>query len=105
MGTMGTLCGIPAIEMKGTRSDWERLVTKVQDLRKTLKPIEEILFAQDPWNDRNWFDKPTRWNTLQRSSLTLTTDNQTKTGGVEPSIIDLMDLVHLISGVGSCMTY
>merc|ERR1712018_766811 len=55
--TMGTLCGIPAIEMKGTRADWERLVTKVQDLRKTLKPIEEILFAENPRNDRNWFDK------------------------------------------------
>merc|ERR1712038_764272 len=55
--TMGTMCGIPAIEMKGTRADWERLVTKVQDLRKTLKPIEEILFAENPRNDRNWFDK------------------------------------------------
>jgi len=40
---MGTLCGIPAIEMKGTKQDWEKLITKVKNLRKTLEPIEEEL--------------------------------------------------------------
>jgi len=36
-------CGIPAIEMKGTQQDWERFCTKITELRKTLKPIEDIM--------------------------------------------------------------
>jgi len=46
---MGTLCGIPAIEMKGTQDDWQRLIDKVKDLRKTLKPIEFELGLAKWW--------------------------------------------------------
>jgi len=37
--SLGTLCGIPAIEMKGTRQDWVRLIEKIRELKNTLKPI------------------------------------------------------------------
>merc|ERR1712018_530643 len=46
---MGTYCGIPAIEMKGTKQDWERLSKKVEDLRKTLEPIEFELGLANWW--------------------------------------------------------
>merc|ERR1712141_977702 len=38
--SVGTLCGIPAIEMKGKTEDWKNLVNKIKKLRKTLEPIE-----------------------------------------------------------------
>merc|ERR1719219_2145205 len=41
--SMGTLCGIPAIEMKGTAEDWMKLGEKIKELRKTLKPIENAI--------------------------------------------------------------
>ena len=41
--SVGTLCGIPAIEMKGTDADWTNLILKIKTLRKTLEPIEEVI--------------------------------------------------------------
>merc|ERR1712038_1981424 len=41
--SVGTLCGIPAIEMKGTFEDWVNLGIKIKALRKTLEPIEEVI--------------------------------------------------------------
>merc|ERR1719510_2275698 len=37
--SMGTLCGIPGVEMKGEREDWERLLNKTQELQTLLAPI------------------------------------------------------------------
>merc|ERR1711923_598263 len=54
--SVGTLCGIPAIEMKGTQQDWENLITKIRDLRKTLKPIEnEIGLGSYYRHYRSWW--------------------------------------------------
>jgi len=39
--SVGTLCGIPAIEMKGETQDWMNLKKKIKALRKTLEPIED----------------------------------------------------------------
>ena len=36
---IGTACGIPAIEMKGTLEDWMKLKEKIISLWKTLTPI------------------------------------------------------------------
>jgi len=41
--SVGTLCGIPAIEMKGTFEDWVNLGIKIKALRKTLGPIEKVI--------------------------------------------------------------
>ena len=38
-----TECGIPGVEMGGTVEDWEKLVTKLEGLRKLLEPIIEDL--------------------------------------------------------------
>ena len=38
-----TLCGIPGVEMTGSVEDWEKLVTKLEYLRKLLDPIVEDL--------------------------------------------------------------
>ena len=46
-----TLCGIPSIEMKGTEDDWIYLGLKIKSLRRTLEPLENIIF------DNNWWDK------------------------------------------------
>jgi hypothetical protein len=36
-------CGLPAIEMKGNEEDWAKLVTKIDELQKTLAPVEKVL--------------------------------------------------------------
>ena len=42
----GTLCGIPGVEMRGTKEDWEKLVKKTVDLEKLLEPvIEDVLLC------------------------------------------------------------
>jgi len=43
-------CGIPAIEMKGTQQDWERLGTKITELRHTLKPIQDTIGLAGWWD-------------------------------------------------------
>ena len=50
--TASSLCGIPAIEMKGTKEDWVNLVMKVKALRQTLQPIETVIGL-----GRNWWNK------------------------------------------------
>ena len=45
-----SLCGIPSIEMKGTEDDWIYLGLKIKSLRRTLEPLEFIIFD-------NWWDK------------------------------------------------
>ncbi|XP_078349845.1 uncharacterized protein LOC144634685 [Oculina patagonica] len=40
---MGTLCGIPALEMLGTEEDWSKLNSKLKVLRTLLEPIEKDL--------------------------------------------------------------
>ena len=50
--TASSMCGIPAIEMKGTREDWVNLVLKVKALRQTLQPIETVIGL-----GRNWWNK------------------------------------------------
>ena len=46
------MCGIPAIEMKGTKEDWENLNNKIKELRKILQPIANAIELQ-----LDWFDK------------------------------------------------
>ena len=48
---MGLACGIPAIEMKGTLEDWQRLKMKIGEIREVLKDIEGFIGLQ------NWWDK------------------------------------------------
>merc|ERR1719336_3560579 len=57
--SVGTLCGIPAIEMKGTQEDWINLGLKIKALRKTLKPIGEELQLECDSSSKwcnNWWD-------------------------------------------------
>merc|ERR1711963_1270550 len=42
--SVGTLCGIPAIEMKGIKKDWINLGLKIKALRKTLEPLDNVIF-------------------------------------------------------------
>ena len=44
------VCGISAIEMKGTKEDWTRLGTKMKALRQTLKPIENAVGLGSWWD-------------------------------------------------------
>ena len=37
-----TFCGIPQIEMKGKLQDWELLRKKIEDLRKLIRPLEQL---------------------------------------------------------------
>ncbi|XP_028397989.1 uncharacterized protein LOC114521684 [Dendronephthya gigantea] len=46
---MMTMCGIPAIEMLGSEYDWERLVEKLQALRKILEPISHRIGLTSDW--------------------------------------------------------
>jgi len=46
-----THCGIPAIEMKGTQQDWEKLVEKVKKLRNTLEPIHNAIGLTYWWDN------------------------------------------------------
>ena len=50
--TAYSMCGIPAIEMKGTKEDWVNLGMKVKALRQTLSPIENVIGL-----GRKWWDK------------------------------------------------
>jgi hypothetical protein len=54
---VGTVCGIPFIEMKGTEQDWIDLGLKIKTLRKTLEPLEYLLSYSDNWNVGNWLDE------------------------------------------------
>jgi len=54
---VNTICGIPAIEMKGTLEDWMKLKEKIKALGKTLEPILsdiELEYGVDLWG-RNYF--------------------------------------------------
>jgi len=44
-------CGIPYVDMKGTREDWVNLGKKVKALRKTLRPIHSAI-GLDGWWDK-----------------------------------------------------
>ena len=46
-----SMCGIPAIEMKGIKEDWVNLGMKIKALRQTLQPIENVI---GQWS---WWDK------------------------------------------------
>merc|ERR1719266_615318 len=50
-----TACGIPVIEMKGTENDWIDLGLKIKALRKTLAPLEDVIFKVNSWY--NWWDE------------------------------------------------
>ena len=67
---VNTVCGIPAIEMKGTLEDWMKLKEKIKALGKTLEPILsdiELEYGVDLWrsnyftdgydDDFLWFEK------------------------------------------------
>ena len=50
--TAYSMCGIPAIEMRGTEEDWVNLGMKIKALRQTLQPIENVIGL-----GRKWWDK------------------------------------------------
>ena len=50
-----TACGIPVIEMKGTENDWIDLGLKIKALRRTLAPLEDVIFKVNSWY--NWWDE------------------------------------------------
>ena len=50
-----TACGIPVIEMKGNENDWIELGLKIKALRKTLAPLEDVIFKDNRWY--NWWDE------------------------------------------------
>ncbi|XP_028393469.1 uncharacterized protein LOC114517841 [Dendronephthya gigantea] len=72
---MKTSCGIPAIEMLGSKEDWEHLGEKLEKLKEILKPIlDDIGLPGDWWKsaeevfkkllktyegnpDKKWWDK------------------------------------------------
>jgi len=43
-------CGIPYVDMKGTREDWVKLGDKIKALRKTLTPIHNHIGLNDWWD-------------------------------------------------------
>ena len=43
-------CGIPNIEMKGTLADWEKLASKLSELRQRLAPISEDIGLEHWWS-------------------------------------------------------
>jgi len=47
----GTLCGIPGVEMKGSKEDWEKLVNKTEELEKSLEAVLKEI------NIGDWFTK------------------------------------------------
>ena len=55
--SVGTVCGIPFIEMKGTEKDWIDLGLKIKALRTTLEPLEDLLSYSDNWKVDNWWDE------------------------------------------------
>ncbi|XP_001635316.2 uncharacterized protein LOC5515145 [Nematostella vectensis] len=42
-------CGIPAIEMLGSKEDWENLLRKAKQLRNQLKPLRDVLHLEKWW--------------------------------------------------------
>eukprot|EP00091_Calanus_sinicus_P018288 TRINITY_DN4120_c0_g1_i4.p1 TRINITY_DN4120_c0_g1~~TRINITY_DN4120_c0_g1_i4.p1 ORF type:complete len:426 (+),score=119.57 TRINITY_DN4120_c0_g1_i4:58-1278(+) len=44
-------CGIPELEMKGTRADWEKLLEKSTQLRKRLEPVSVDIGLPGKWWD------------------------------------------------------
>ena len=58
-GMCTTYCGIPGVDMKGTLSDWENLVTKTENLMTMLEPILDDLSPDDTGSSRSslnrWF--------------------------------------------------
>ena len=54
--TLFSMCGIPAVEMKGTEEDWIRLGGKIKELRKTLKPIAIAIGLGDTQYGASWWD-------------------------------------------------
>ena len=59
-GMCTTYCGIPGVDMKGTLSDWENLVTKTKNLMTMLEPILDDLSPDDKWwrsSLKNWFNE------------------------------------------------
>ena len=50
--TVSSVCGIPAIEMRGTKEDWVNLEMKIKALRQTLQTIENVIGL-----GRKWWDK------------------------------------------------
>ena len=50
-------CGIPVVEMKGTEEDWINLGLKIKALRKTLEPLNDVLFYDfNDYNYDSWWD-------------------------------------------------
>ena len=54
--TLYSMCGIPAVEMKGTKEDWIRLGEKIKELRETLKPIAIAIGLGDTQYGASWWD-------------------------------------------------
>jgi len=58
-GMRTTMCGIPGVDMKGTLSDWENLVTKTENMMTMLEPILDDLSPDDKRSSqtslKNWF--------------------------------------------------
>ena len=56
-----TFCGIPSVEMKGTREDWKSLIEKVEDLRELLEPIENDIGlgseAYEVYGLKSWWER------------------------------------------------
>jgi len=48
-----TMCGLPAVTMKGTEDDWKCLLKKIEELEKLLQPIKDIL---SPPLTPNWWE-------------------------------------------------
>ncbi|CAL4191762.1 unnamed protein product [Meganyctiphanes norvegica] len=47
---IGTACGIPGVEMKGTEEDWMKLIDKINKLETLLAPINKYLRLNDWFN-------------------------------------------------------
>merc|ERR1711936_851931 len=59
-------CGIPVVEMKGTEEDWINLGLKIKALRKTLEPLNDVLFY-----DFNDYDYDSWWDAVEDIALYL----------------------------------
>jgi Domain of unknown function (DUF4419) len=42
-------CGLRGLEMIGSVEDWDRLVTKLEQVRETLEPIQDAILLYDGW--------------------------------------------------------
>ena len=64
-----TFCGIPAVEMKGTKADWLNLKTKFVALKETLQNISEKVGLNTSPSDYNYsyYDEetPTWWEKVE----------------------------------------